>query len=601
MRIYEDLRGLQGRLDYVQYAIVGLMSALAVQFWYVQGVNSRKYREMAENNRFRTLTIAAPRGPVTDRSGVLLAENRPSFRIVVTPAPGEDIPALAAKMAPIIDADPLDLETRLTRPRAPYQPVTVKTGATFAHVAAVEARRAELPSVTVEVIPRRAYPEGPLAAHVLGRVGEVTDRQLEQPEYARLDPGSIVGQAGLELLYNENLTGADGTRKVIVNSRGVEMELAEDLPPRTGASMELTIGAAIQKGMERAFAGSAGSAVALDPFTGEVLGLVSLPAFDPNLFTADVPTADWQRLATDERTPLLNRVLQGQYSPGSLFKIVVATAGLEEGLVTPETTVMCPGAVSIQGHVFRCNQASGHGFISLARALAESCNSYFYILGSRLEIDRIASYARRYGLGRPTGIDLPREVGGLVPDSDWKMRLFKTPWYPGETISVAIGQGQISVTPIQMARMMAAIANGGQLVQPHVVRRVGPGPPPIPAAQPTGFAPSTLAAIRRGLFGTVNSGGSGARARVEGLVVAGKTGSAQVVSSERLNKRVEAIQPHAWFAGFAPYDAPRVALVVLVDNGGSGGLAAAPVAKAMFERIFNIEPRPGRAVVAATR
>lgn len=596
MRIYEDLRGLQGRLDYVQYGIVVLMSALAVQFWYVQGVNSRKYREMAENNQFRTLTIAAPRGPVTDRSGVLLAENRPSFRIVVTPAPGEDVRALAARMSPIIEADPKDLESRLTRPRAPYQPVTVKTGATFAHVAAVEARRAEFPSVTVEVIPQRAYPEGSLAAHVLGRVGEVTDRQLAQPEYARLGPGAIVGQAGLELLYNENLTGVDGTRKVIVNSRGVEKELAEDLPPRSGASMELTIGASVQRHMERAFAGRAGSAVALDPFTGEVLGLVSLPAFDPNLFTADVPTADWQRLATDERTPLLNRVLQGQYSPGSLFKIVVATAGLEEGLVTPDTTILCPGAVSIQGHLFRCNRASGHGPIALARALAESCNSYFYVLGSRLEIDRIATYARRYGLGRLTGIDLPREAAGLVPDTEWKMRLFRAPWYPGETISVAIGQGQISVTPVQMARMMAVIANGGRLVQPHVVRRVGARPPQPPTAEPSGFAPTTIAAIRRGLHGTVNADGSGARARVDGLVVAGKTGSAQVVSSERLNARIEAIQPHAWFAGFAPFDSPRVVLVVLVDNGGSGGLAAAPVAKTMFERIFNLEPPATKAV-----
>jgi penicillin-binding protein 2 len=319
VRIYEDLRGLHGRLDLVQYAIVAVVFGLGLQFWYVQGVHSRMYREMAENNRFRTLTIAAPRGAVTDRSGALLAENRASFRIIVTPAPGEDVSALAERMAPLVGSTADDLKARLLRPRAPYQPVTVKTGASFSHVAAVEARRAEFPSVSVEVVPQRAYPAGALASHVLGRVGEVTDRQLEQAAYSRLAPGAIVGQAGLEQLYNDDLTGVDGTRRVIVNSRGVEVALAEDSPPKAGASVELTLSTKVQESMEAAFERRAGSAIALDPFTGEILGLVSLPGFDPNLFTGEVPAADWQRLAGDERTPLLNRVAQGQYSPGSLF------------------------------------------------------------------------------------------------------------------------------------------------------------------------------------------------------------------------------------------------------------------------------------------
>jgi penicillin-binding protein 2 len=281
---------------------------------------------------------------------------------------------------------------------------------------------------------------------------------------------------------------------------------------------------------------------------------------------------------------------------------VVATAGLEENLVTPDTSVFCPGYAMIQGHVFRCHKASGHGPISLARALAESCNTYFYVLGSRLEIDRIAGYARRFGLGGTTGLDLPREASGLVPDSAWKLRLFKTPWYPGETISVAIGQGQLSATPVQMARMMAVLANGGSLVTPHVVRTVGGGPPPVRPSVSTRFSPATLAAVRRGLYDAVNSGGSGARARVDSIAVAGKTGSAQVVSSERLSKRIESIQPHAWFAGFAPFDSPRIVLVVLVDNGGSGGITAAPVARSVFESFFGVGalPPPLRVARAAT-
>lgn len=599
MKIYEDLRGLQGRLGALQYSCVIALLALGGQFWYLQAMSSKKYRALAETNRFRTLTIAAPRGPVVDRSGTLLAENRPSFRIVVTHGPDADTQALANDIAPLLGTTVEDIKGRLSKPRAPYQPVTVKAGATFTDVAAVEARRSELPTVSVEVVPQRAYPAGSVAAHVMGRVGEVTDRQLQQPAYAKLRPGAIVGQGGLELLYNDDLTGIDGTRRVVVNSRGIEKELAEDAPPVAGASVELTLSASLQRSMEEAFEGRAGSAVALDPFTGEVLGLVSLPSFDPNLFTDAVPAEAWDALVNDERTPLLNRAVQGQYAPGSLFKVVMAVAGLEEGLVTPDTTVYCPGYATIQGHVFRCHKASGHGTISLARAIAESCNTYFYLLGSRLEIDRIAAYARRFGLGALSGIDLPREVPGLIPDSTWKMKLFKTPWYPGETISVAIGQGQVSVNPVQVARMMAVFANGGKLVQPHVVRLVNGTPRSLLAAPSIGFADTTIEAVRRGLFGAVNDGGSAARARLSDTVVAGKTGSAQVVSSEKLSKNIETIQPHAWFAGFAPFDSPRIVLSVLVDHGGSGGGAAAPVAHTIFERFFGssegTKPRATRA------
>ena len=597
MKIYEDLRTTQRRLDGVQNGLLAVVALLLLQFWLLQGVNSKRYRELAENNRIRTLGIAAPRGTVTDRSGKILAENKPSFKIIVTIGPSASIDTIASELSTYVGVDEAEIRQKLGKPRAAYQPVTIKTKATFEDVAAVEARRRELPEVSIEVVPVRSYPQARSAAHVVGRVGEVTDRQLRQPAFADYEPGRVVGQSGLEALYNDALTGTDGLRRVVVNSRGVEVELAEDQPAITGGTVELTLSADLQAAMEEVFANRAGSAVALDPFTGEILGLVSSPGFDPNAFISGVDRSVWEGLARDPQTPLLNRVVQGQYSPGSLFKVVVAAAGLEEGLITPESTVFCPGYASIYGHVFKCNRPDGHGLVSLSRAIGESCNVFFYQLGARLDIQRLATYARKFGLGSVTAVDLPNEAPGLVPDPTWKERILKAPWYQGETISVSIGQGQVLATPLQMARMMAVIANGGVLVQPHIVRLVSGRPVAITPPRSIGLRPSTIAAIRKGLFMAVNSRGSGQRAQIEDLVVAGKTGSAQVVSSAKLAKGVESIQPHAWFAGFAPLDKPRIVLAVLIDHGGSGGAAAAPVARAIFEKFFSRGPtEPARRV-----
>jgi penicillin-binding protein 2 len=587
VKIYEDLRSTQNRLDGLQNGLLVLVAMLLLQFWLLQGVNSKRYRDLAENNRIRTLGIAAPRGTLTDRNGRILAENKPAFRIVVTMGPSASVESISRSLAALLGVDETEIRQKLGRPRAAYQPVTIKAKASFEDVAAVEARRLEMPEVSVEVVPMRAYPQARSAAHVVGRVGEVTDRQLKQPAFADFEPGRVVGQSGLEALYNEDLTGTDGLRRVVVNSRGVEVSLSEDQPARSGGAVELTLSADLQATMEAAFKDQAGSAVALDPYTGEILGLVSSPGFDPNSFTAGIERSVWEGLTSDPKTPLLNRALQGQYAPGSLFKVVVAAAGLEEGLITPETTTFCPGHATIYGHVFKCNRPAGHGAISLGRAIGESCNVFFYQLGARLEIQRIAAYARKFGLGAVSAVDLPNEAAGLIPDPEWKERLFKAPWYQGETISVSIGQGQVLATPLQMARMMAAIANGGRLVQPHVVRLIAGKPISFEPPRSMGFRPSTIAAIRHGLFLAVNGGGSGQRAQVSDLVVAGKTGSAQVVSSSKLLKDVNAIQPHAWFAGFAPLDNPRIVLAVLVDHGGSGGGAAAPVARAIFEKFFD--------------
>ena len=591
MRIYEDLRQVQARVLLGQYLLLALLSLLAAHFWQLQVVRGREFRERAENNRIRVLPLAAPRGPLLDREGRLLVENQASFSVAMTPEHSEGLDRSVRLLARVLRIGEGQIRERLARRAGPYRPVIVKSGVSFAEVAELEARRLELPEVNVEIVPRRAYPLAAAAAHSLGRVGEVSEAQLEQPSFSQLQPGDQVGQAGLEAQYNQRLMGRDGYRKVIVNSRGVEVAEAERQEPVDGPSLTLTLDGRLQEAMEQAFGGRSGSAVALDPQTGEILGMVSLPAFDPNGFTNGIDPALWARLTGDPETPLMNRVIQGQYAPGSLFKVVVATAALEEGVITPSTTFFCGGQLPLYGTIFHCNRPQGHGLVDIHRALQMSCNVFFYQVGVRLEIERLARWAKRLGLGAPTGVDLPHEAGGLIPSPEWKLRTQKTPWYAGETVSVAIGQGQVMVTPLQMARLTALVANGGKLVSPHLVR-AQPGLTPAWAAPvDLGLKPETLAVVREGLWAVVNEGGTGWRARIDGLDVCGKTGSAQVVARARLQKggAPTSILPHAWFLSFAPKENPRIALLVLVEHGGSGGEAAAPVARQILQAYLHRE------------
>ncbi len=602
MRIYEDLRVVQTRVGILQSLVAGLIVLLIIHFWTLQVVRGKYFRTLAENNRSRTVTLAAPRGPLLDRNGRVLVENRPSFNVLLTPEDAEDLDGTVARLGRTLGMGEAQLRERLVR-RAPFRPVVVKTDAPLADVAALEARRPELRAVSVEVVPLRSYPLAAAAAHALGRVGEVTERQLQSPEFGDLQQGALVGQAGLESQYNRSLMGKDGYRRVIVNSRGLEVAEAERRSPMDGPSLTLTLDSHLQAAMDRAFAGRAGSAVALDPQTGEILAMTSTPAYDPNKFTTGIDPALWGRLSTDPGTPLVNRVIQGQYSPGSTFKLVLATAALEEGLITADTTFYCPGYLSVYNTVFRCHKASGHGVMNVHRALAQSCNVFFYQVGIRLEINRIAAYAKRLGLGAPTGIDLPYEAGGLVPSPEWKLRTQKAPWYGGETVSVAIGQGQVNVTPLQMARLVAVIANGGKLVRPHLVKSRGGVPVSVESPPDQGFRPQVLQIVRAGMASVVAEG-TGGRARLPGIEVCGKTGSAQVVAKARFDKTPTAIAtlPHGWFVAFAPAENPRIALAVLVEHGGSGGEGAAPVAHEILAAFFGLRTpgEPGAAGVTDT-
>jgi penicillin-binding protein 2 len=591
MRLYEDLRPVQARLSVVQGVVGALLGLLLLQFWNLQVVRARHFRDLAENNRSRIVDVAAPRGRLLDRDGRLLVGNRPSFNVVLSPEHVDDLDRVVARTAETLGTGEAVIREKLAR-RVPYRPVVVRTDASISDVAALEARRLELPEVRVEVVPLRYYPLASAAAHALGRVGEISERQLKQPEFSELEPGALVGQAGIESRYNRALMGQDGYRRVIVNSRGQEVSEADHVPPRDGSSLTLTLDASLQAAVERAFAGRAGAAVVLDPRTGEILAMTSTPAYDPNEFTTGIDADLWAQLAGDPETPLMNRVIQGQYAPGSTFKIIMATAALEEGVITPSTTFYCPGHLNVYNTTFRCSNPGGHGVVDVRRALAVSCNVFFYQLGIRLEISRIAKWAKRFGLGVPTGVDLPHEASGLMPDPEWKLRTQKTPWYAGETVSVAIGQGQVSATPLQMARVAAVIANGGNLVRPHLVRGGGADEPP----RPIGIHKETLDVVKEGMRAVVE-GGTGWRARLSHVTVCGKTGSAQVVAHARLERERgdPAFLPHGWFVAFAPAENPEVAIAVLVEHGGSGGGAAAPVARSILARFFAEREAPATA------
>ncbi|HZT75777.1 MAG TPA: penicillin-binding protein 2 [Vicinamibacterales bacterium] len=585
----EDRRKIGIRLTVLQYLITGVFSVLAVGFWALQVVQHAKFEEMAENNHQRTLPLRAPRGIVFDRDGKILVENRHSYSISIDRERTKDLNRTVRLLAGVLGLDESAVRAIVDRHRREptYRPITILQDASLSQVAAVTARRLdfELPGVVIEQVPTRSYPEE-MAAHVFGYVGEVNDAILQSnPD---LKSGDIVGQSGIEKIYNTVLMGQDGTKRVVVNSVGREIRTLDEEEPTEGKRLKLTIDSDLQKSVEDAFdataaAGltNAGAAVVLDPATGEILAFTSRPAYDPNAFAAGIDGATWASLTTDDQRPLNDRAIQGRYSPGSTFKMAVALAGLEEGIITPDFHVHCAGVATFYGRPFHCWQKHGHGSIDLRHAIEQSCDVYFYTVANMVGIDKINKWATLLGLGVPTGIDLPNEVQGLVPSTEWKMRVRHEKWYAGETISVGIGQGQVSVTPVSMAVYMATLANGGTRVTPHLLKAVddGSGWKPVPEPAPQSkvdIDPEKLQAIRDGLWMVVNAGGTGNRAKVVGKDVSGKTGSAQVISNAgrmaaRTNKD---LRDNGWFVFFAPRDKPTIAGVVFLEHGIHGPNAA---------------------------
>ena len=579
----------------LRYGVAATFVALSISFWFLQIVQHAQYREMAENNHQRTLALRAPRGVLFDRQGRVLVENRDSLNVSIVREHTKDLDRTINLLSEVAGLDVEVVREIVERHKGEpaYRPIVILEDASLAQVAALAARRLdfELPDVVVEEVPMRRYPTDALAAHLFGYVGEASDAQIGDG----VQTGAIVGQSGVERVYNKLLMGEDGARRVVVNSMGREIRTLEEVPPVAGRRVQLTIDYDLQKAAEDGFrhAGFNGSAVILDPRDGEVLSLVSLPAYDPNDFASGIDNATWAALNTDALRPLQNRAIQGRYSPGSTFKIVVATAALEEGLVTPDFRVNCGGGASFFGRYFQCHLRGGHGLVDMRHALEKSCNVYFYTLGNMLGVDKIHKWAENLGLAGRTGIDLPNEQESIVPSTEWKLERTGERWYPGETISVSIGQGQVTVTPASLAVMIATVANGGTRVTPHVIRAVDEGagwkqvtPPAV--ADRVAFRPETLAALHDGLWMVVNASGTGTRARIAGRDVAGKTGTAQVISNQgRQAARGSGrdLRDHGWFVFFAPRDNPQIAGVIFGEHNEHGFLGA-PIAKHVIETYF---------------
>ena len=596
MALAEDRRRISTRLVSLQVGVVLTFAALTIGFWYLQIVQHARYQEMADNNHQRTLALRAPRGVLFDRNGKILVENRHSYTVSIDRERSTDLDRTIRLLAAVAGLDANDVRQIVDRHRGEptYRPVIVIEDASLAQVAAITARRLdfELPDILVEEVPTRQYPTDALAAHLFGYVGEASDAQVGDG----ITRGAIVGQSGIERVYNKLLMGQDGERRVVVNSMGREIRTEGEIAPREGRRVQLTIDYDLQKAAEDGFrhAGFNGAALIMDPRNGEVLTYVSLPAYDPNDFAGGIDRATWAALNSDTLRPLQNRGIQGRYSPGSTFKIVVATAALEEGIVDPDFRVNCGGGASFFGRYFQCWLKGGHGSVDMRHALERSCNVYFYTLGNMLGVDKIHEWAEKLGMTGKTGIDLPNEQESLVPSTQWKMERYGEKWYAGETISVSIGQGQVSVTPASLAVMISTVANGGTRVIPHLVRAVDEGsgwkmatPPAV--ANTVLFKPSTLAALHDGLWMVVNSGaGTGGRAAIPGRDVSGKTGTAQVISNQgRQAARGSGrdLRDHGWFVFFAPRDNPQIAGVIFGEHNEHGYLGA-PIARHVIDTYF---------------
>jgi penicillin-binding protein 2 len=602
MAPHEDRRRIAVRLSVLQYSLIVLFTALAVSFWVLQVVEHAKFEEMAENNHQRTLALRAPRGILFDRDGRVLVENRYSYSILIVREHTKDLNRTVQLLASVLGVEEARVREIVDRHRREpsYRPITIVQDATLAQVSAVKARRLdfELPDVVVEEVPTRQYPTDAMAAHLFGYVGEVNDVQVASDD--ELKSGDIVGQAGVEKIYNNLLMGEDGAKHVVVNSVGREIRTLDKEDPTEGQRLQLTIDYDLQKAVEDGFkvsGGFNGASVIMDPRNGEVLAFTSIPAYDPNAFAAGIDRATWAALNTDKLKPLQDRAIQGKYPPGSTFKMAVATAALEEGVVTPDFKVYCPGHATFFGRSFQCSlpNGRGHGLIDMRQAIEKSCNVYFYTVGNMTGIDKIHKWATLLGLGEKTGIDLPNEAQGLVPSPEWKRERFHEKWYAGETISVSIGQGAVTLTPVSEAVYISTIANGGTRVTPHLLKAVDDGkgwkavPPPAPRSVVT-LKPDTLQALREGLWRVVNGAGTGRNARIDGYDVSGKTGTAQVISLEggkaAKGKTDKDLRDNGWFVFFAPRDNPQISGVVFVEHGGHGGTTAAPIAKHVLETFF---------------
>ncbi len=582
----------QLRLTAVQYVLLGIFLVLAFGLWRLQVARSDYYNALAEQNRIKQVPILAPRGKILDREGRIIVDNYPSFSVLLLRDQKRDIMADADKIAPGLHMPPDELRARLKRMAAVpgYQPLFLKDDITPDELAFVESHRAELPELEMITVHRRLYPKNGFMAHVIGYVGQVSEDMLNQPQWELYNSGDIVGMSGVEQYYNDILMGKNGSRQVLVNSRGKEVGTLSDVPAVPGKQLKLTIDLDLQIAAEEALEGKPGAIVAMDPRNGEILAMVSRPAFDPNEFAVHITRDEWNALITDPGKPLLNKAIQAQLAPGSVFKTIMATAGLQEG-IAQTLVINCGGGKTFYGRFFKCWIASthgSHGTVGISKAIYQSCDSYFYTLAEKLGIEKIAKWATLLGLGQKSGIDLPQEVSGVMPSEEWKIKNFKQKWYAGETISVGIGQGAVATTPIQLARAVGAITSDGVLVRPHVA---------FPDQFPPNFKQvaqynekahiqideENWQTITDAMALVVSPMGTAGSAHLNGIDFAGKTGSAQTVSNQlksKMSAKEKAeFKDNGWFVGVTPRRNPEIVVACLFEGGEHGALAARVAAK----------------------
>ncbi|MCF8034203.1 MAG: penicillin-binding protein 2 [Desulfarculaceae bacterium] len=599
----------------VRHALTAAAVVVALAFvillgrlWYLQLLRGEHFRKLSETNRIRLVDLPPSRGLIFDAEGRLLADNRPAFTLAVVPEDVSDWKQLAVRLNNLVGFSPEELKKarRAARGAPPFKPIVLRSHLDRHQLALLETFRYELPGVKVLVRYQRAYLAPKVTSHVIGYLGEINKRELQRASRAKYRMGDWVGRYGLEQSRESVLHGRRGARQVEVDAMGREIKVLKEAPASRGADLTLSIDLDLQRAAARAMAGRVGAVAAIDPRNGQVLALYSSPAFDPNDFITGMTQKQWKHLVKNPLHPLKDRAISGMYPPGSTYKIITSAAGLAEKAINLSTRFFCAGQIPFGRRYYKCwaIKKGGHGHTDLHKAIRESCDVFFYKTGLRLGVERLAKWARAFGLGRPTGISLPHESPGLVPDNAWKKKRFKEPWQDGETLSLSIGQSFTLVTPLQLARMTAAVANGGRLLTPTLVKAVTPpGGDPVPEAEPvTTRVPikaEYMQVVAKGLEAVVNEPhGTARRARLPGITVGGKTGTAQVVSLKfeksfgKESKVPWKYRSHALFVAFAPVEDPSIAVGVVVEHGGHGGSDAAPVATAVMRSWFGLPPGP---------
>lgn len=570
------------RLTATQYIILAIFLVLAYGLWRLQVMESSYYSLAAEKNRIRNVPVLAPRGKILDREGRTIVDNYPSFTALLMRDSSRDLAGDADLIAQGLHLDANEVRARIRRSAymPQYQPIFLKEDITPDELQFIEAHRNELPELDTIMSHRRLYPRNGFMAHLIGYVGEVSEDMLNQRQFELYNAGDVVGISGVERQYNNLLMGTNGSRQALVDSHGREVGRLGETEAVPGKPLKLTVDIDLQIAAEEALAGKNGAIVAMDPRTGEILAMVSGPAYDPNDFAVHVSRDEWNKLVTDPDKPLLNKAIQAQLAPGSTFKIIMSVAGWQEG-IAQTLHVNCNGGAEFYGRRFGCWVKGGHGSVELEKAIYQSCDVFFYTLANKLGIDRIAKYATTLGLGQKTGIDLPNEVSGVMPSEEWKIRNFKQKWFAGETISVGIGQGAVAITPVQLLRAISAISMGGRMVVPHVINPVDVPPGYVETQHYTEVKsvpidPNGWNFITDAMSRVLLPEGTAPSAHIPGIDIAGKTGSAQIVSltTRAKFKNSEALAQNGWFVGFTPRRNPDIVLCVLFQGGEHGKLAA---------------------------